>query len=271
MLKLTELIELSDVELLKYKIHCATGKAPNSPLDAFFAGTFQDWQERQNQLNFQCDQIISLIYLRPSRWLFGGLYRVLGFKEGRPDMPSGFTYQTELIKGLEHLDGRAVIYFDKKFRASYLRGRKYAEQLIVESLRSSRMTIGDFPGFNDVLLSFPNLRTIIGEQNPSWRAALANVSGVYLIVDNTTGEIYVGSAYGGVGIWQRWSQYARTGHGGNKALKALLASEPDGHEDNFQISLLEVCDLYASNDFVISREVHWKNVLKSREFGLNAN
>lgn len=271
MLTLPDLIELSGVELQQYKIHCATGKSPHCPLEAFFDGTFQQWQERQNQLNFQCDQVIGLIYLGSAKWLFAGLYRVLGYQKGRPDKPSGYTYQTEPIAGLEHLDGRVVVHFDKKFRASYLRGRKYADQLIVDSLRPSRLTIGDFPGFNDVLLTFPMLRTIVREQNPSWRSALGNVAGVYLIVDNSSGLQYVGSAYGGVGIWQRWSNYAATQHGGNKELKALLKTEPNGHESNFQFSLLEVCDLNAGDDFIIGRETHWKSVLRTREFGLNAN
>lgn len=271
MMTLPQLIELSGIKLTDYKIHCATGKPPNSPLDAFFEGTFQQWQERQNQLNFQCDQVIGLINLAPARWLFAGLYRVLGHKSGCPDNPTGFTYQTEQVTGLEHLDGRAVIHFDKKFRASYLRGPKYADQLVLDSLRSTRMTIGDFPGFNDVLLSFQMLRTIIRDQNPSWRAALGNVAGVYLIVDNSTGKQYVGSAYGGVGIWSRWSDYARTRHGGNKELKELFAQMPDGHEGNLQFSLLEVCDLNAGDEFIIGRETHWKTVLRTREFGLNAN
>lgn len=271
MLTLPDLIELSGVELHRYKIHCATGKSPHSPLEAFFDGTFQEWQERQNQLNFECDQVVGLISLGPAKWLFAGLYRVLGYKNGRTDMQSGYTYETERIAGLEHLDGRAVVHFEKKFRASYLRGPKYADQLIVDSLRPSRLTIGDFPGFNDVLLTLPMLRTIVREQNPSWRSALGNVAGVYLIVDNSSGLQYVGSAYGGVGLWQRWSNYAATPHGGNKELKALLKTEDIGHESNFQFSLLEVCDLNAGEDFIIGRETHWKKVLRTREFGLNAN
>ena len=54
------------------------------------------------------------------------------------------------------------------------------------------MTIGDFPGFNAVLLSHTMLKTIIREANPSWRTALANVSGVYVITDTSTGKMYVG-------------------------------------------------------------------------------
>lgn len=49
------------------------------------------------------------------------------------------------------------------------------------------------------------------------------MKGVYVIHDTETGEPYVGSAYGDTGIWQRWSNYALTLHGGNVGLHAHLA------------------------------------------------
>ena len=133
------------------------------------------------------------------------------------------------------------------------------------------MTIGDFPGFNNVLLSLTMLKTLVRELNPSWLTALSNVAGVYLISDTSTGKNYVGSAYGGDGIWQRWTAYATTGHGGNKELRTLLKQDGTKHAQFFQFTLLEICDLNTSDDYIISRETHWKNALLSREFGLNKN
>ena len=69
MIKLTDLIRLSGITLGHYKIHCATGKK-TSPLEAFFEGKFKEWQESQNQRNFQCDQILSLIHIHRNKWLF---------------------------------------------------------------------------------------------------------------------------------------------------------------------------------------------------------
>ena len=40
---------------------------------------------------------------------------------------------------------------------------------------------------------------------------------------------------------------------------------------NLQFSLMEVCDLNATFDYVINRETHWKKVIRSREFGYNIN
>ena len=175
------------------------------------------------------------------------------------------------VEGLPHLVGRAIVTFSKTFRASYLRGEKYADQLIVTELRPKRMSVGDFPGYNSVLLSLRVLRVIGDEQNPSWRNPLKSVSGVYLIMDRATGKPYVGSANGGEGIWQRWSQYADNGHGGNKELKSLLAEKGAEYANNFQYSILEVTDLNIGDEQVLLREAHWKRVLCSREFGYNQN
>ena len=270
MLKLTDLLRLSGIELVDFKIHCATG-IESSPLEAFLDGSWKQWQERQNQKNFECDQILSLIHLGGTRWLFGGVFTVLGVKQGNIHNPNGYEYETKELDGLGHLTGRAVVEFTKTFRASYLRGEKYANELLVAAIRDQRLTVGDFPGFNDVLLSHTMLRTVVRESHPSWHAALSNVSGVYVITENTTGKQYVGSAYGGVGIWQRWSAYAKTGHGGNKELRQLLDSKGTDHMHAFQFSILEVCDLNSSKEDIIGRESHWKTVLRTREFGLNSN
>jgi hypothetical protein len=58
-----------------------------------------------------------------------------------------------------------------------------------------------------------------------WRSRLSAVAGVYLILAETTGRLYLGSATGAEGIWGRWRKYAATGHGGNALLKELLATD----------------------------------------------
>ena len=58
-------------------------------------------------------------------------------------------------------------------------------------------------------------------------------------------------------------------HGGNKELKALLQAKGKEYASYFQFSLLEVCDLDASEEVVLPREKHWMEVMCSREFGLN--
>ena len=269
MIKLTDLIETAGVNLDDFKIHCATGEGANGPLQAFLAGRWQRWQEGQNQENFKCQQILSLIHLGKSRWLFGGVFKVLGVAPDTAHPPNRFRYSTNELAGLDHLTGRAIIEFNKTFRNSYLRGKKYGDGLLVAALREKRMTVSEFKGFNEVRLSHAELTSVIGESNPSWRGALRSVAGIYIITDNLSGKMYVGSACGGDGIWQRWTAYASSGHGGNEELKKLLQLKGIDHVKHFQYAILEVCDVRTGEKVVLKRESHWKDVLRTREFGLN--
>ena len=271
MLKLVDLIRLSGVSLGKYKIHCATDNERSGwrPLEAYHAGNFEKDQSEQSQKNFECDQVLSLINLSNSkRWLFVGVYQVDGVRSATGPFP--FVYSLTHIRGLEHLEGRAIVDFAKSFRASYLVGPRFEDQLIVNELRQEKLSI-PFPGFNSVRVAFEVLQSIIRQDNPSWHAALANIGGIYVIVDRETGKQYVGSAYGGIGLWQRWRSYVETGHGGNKELRELLKGQGGKYAQNFQFSLVEVCDINASTEYIIARESHWKDVLLTRKFGLNWN
>jgi hypothetical protein len=281
MLKLKDLIGLSGITLGQFKIHCATGKY-FPPLEAFLDGTFKEWQEYQNQRNFECDEIVSLIHLGGDKWLFAGIYAVEGVKARRKGdthklcQPEGaprswFEYTTREIDGLEHLTGHVIVIFKKNFRASYLKGKNYYDHLLVSEIREKRMSVGDFPGYNSVLISFRKLRIIVRENLPSWKSTLRNVSGVYIITDKATGKHYIGSASGGGGIWQRWTAYSKDGHGNNKELTQLIENSGKQYPNNFQFSILEVCDLNANDEQIMRREKYWKDVLLTREFGYNTN
>ncbi len=254
----------------KFKIHCATGM-PNPPLEAFYEGKFKKWQEYQNGRNFECDHIISMIHLRGSDWLFAGVFKVLGCQPKSNKVKKWFDYSTSEVPGLEHLTGRALISFNKSFRASCLKGERFANSLIIKEIKSERQSITDFPGYNKVSLSFRELKIVIRQEIQTWKTALINIAGIYLIADTKTGKLYVGSAYGDGGIWQRWINYNATGHGGNKELRQLLLDKSDDYADFFLFTILEVIDLNASNDYVTGRESHWKDALLTRQYGYNRN
>ena len=98
---------------------------------------------------------------------------------------------------------------------------------------------------------------------------MSNVSGVYLITDRATGKLYVGSATGGGGIWQRWCDYSSNGHGGNKDIIAVLNENGFEYADNFQYSILEIADTHTSKEDILERESYWKDVLCTRKYGYN--
>jgi hypothetical protein len=265
-----DLLKIAGVYLNTYKIHCAAGR-DESPLEAFFEGRFKAWQEHQNQQNFRCDEIISLIHLQNDKWLFAGIFQVLGVKHRKQGEKNWFEYGTKEMAGLDHLTGRVVVQFRKRFIAAHLIGPKYIDKLLVSEIREKRMRVSDFPGYNSVNLSYRLLRTIVRKNMPQWKAALSNVSGVYLVTDNHTGSHYVGCAHSGDTIWHQWVSFAINGHADIKPLRRLLSREMGDYQFNFRFSILEICDLNTSRDYVTSRADHWKAVLQSIAFGFNEN
>ncbi len=209
-----------------------------------------------------------MIHLGGDRWLFAGVYRVIDVQAGQT---TAFKYATELLPGQADLIGRIIVRYKREYRASYIWGHKYGDELEVAEIRDSPLSIGLFPGYNNVRMSHAELSLLVSKEEPSWKAALSSVGGIYLITDTMVGKLYVGSACGEGGIWQRWRAYAETGHGNNTELRVLLTQQGTKYADNFQYSILEIADLQDSVEEICARECHWKNVLLSREFGYNAN
>lgn len=267
MIHLIDLLKLQGITVENYKIHLATGVS-SPPLDAYLAGTFKEWQEEQTQKNFECAMVLSLIYLGGDRWLFAGVYRILGVQPGQK---TAFLYRTELIPGNEELIGRIIIRYKREYRASYIWGYKYGSKLEVAEIRDSPLSIEPFPGYNNIRILHHKLGVLVSKQEPSWKAALSSVGGVYLIMDTLEGKAYVGSASGEGGVWQRWQDYAETGDGGNAELKELLKVKGQDYAYNFQYSMLEIADPQELGEQICAREIHWKEVLLSRRFGYNLN
>lgn len=137
-----------------------------------------------------------------------------------------------------------------------------------------------FPGFDRVRLTYHELRELVEDSRYSdWRTALKEVQGIYLITDSSNGKQYVGKADGAERILGRWAAYARDGHGGNVALRALVEATVAGesrpvqsdHARNFVFSILRVFGPSTSSTEVDAAESHYKEALLTRAFGLNRN
>jgi hypothetical protein len=271
-MQLFHLLASLDPEVVpeRCKIHLASWNGIVDPLDVYLAGEFDEWQMGQNQRNFERPLVLSLIELdRAGRWLFAGMHDANGCV-WRDDL-GNFHYALERRPTTDELDGRLVVSFKRPGRQSYLRAEKWADGLLVDSIRPERLAIGAFPGYAQSLLTKQHLDIVVRQQIESWRSALSAVGGVYVIVDRATGRMYVGSATAGEGIWSRWSDYSRSGHGGNKELRRLLAEKGEAYAENFQFGVLEIADMQASQQYVVSRECYWKDLLQTRTHGYNAN
>lgn len=270
-MRIADLVHLMDprVEPAKTKIHLANWNGSENPLDVYLAGKFPEWQRWQTRRNFERAYVLSLIALRETDlWLYAGTYASSGCT--RPEGKDCFYYELQELPSCSELNGRLVAHFKRPGRQSYLNADNWADQLALSHVLPKKLTIAEFPGFKSINLTKDELDVVVNQNLESWRTALSNVAGVYLISDTVSGKLYVGSATGDCGIWQRWCQYA-IGHGGNVELKALFDEHGVARAKAFRFSVLEIADTHASQDEILARESHWKRVLLSRDHGLNAN
>lgn len=277
---MVDLLGIDPADYVDYKLHFAIGRdVKREPYNKYLVDAFKEWQECQTQKNWTRKYIISLIYYEKNLWLYGGVYEVLPIKPTPITNGewNGWKYETKPLDIQTDLIGRVLFYFKKEFRASYptleLKTTKgmAPTDIYVSSIFDKKVAITDFLGFDHVNIDHETLRLIVQDNISSWRTALSNVKGIYLIMDEKTGKQYVGSAYGDECIWQRWAEYAKNGHGGNIELKELLSKNGEDYKFNFKYSILEICNMSLGSEYIISRETHWKQVLMTREFGLNKN
>jgi hypothetical protein len=175
-MNISHLLQLT-VELIQNsKIHFAIGeKQKSEPMLAFYRNIFQEWQAIQSNRNFEQDYILSLIYLTKYEWLFAGIYKRLAvLKVGG----KRFQYTTELTPIGSEFNVRLIVQFNKRFRNSYPYLAKYISELEVLEIRRERYTLEPFPGFDRVCVQFDLLKTIIAQEEVSWKTALTNVKGI---------------------------------------------------------------------------------------------
>ena len=134
------------------------------------------------------------------------------------------------------------------------------------------MNSQDFVGYDNLILSFGQLKDIVEKPNvyDKYISALSAVKAVYLIADRKTGKQYIGSAAGSDGLFGRWKEYVKTFHGGNSGIRDYLAISSDSYKD-FQFSILQIFSMNESKEKILNCEALWKNKLLTKDFGLNDN
>lgn len=246
-------------------------------------GLLNTYQSAQRKPVFDtCDYVMAFIATENDKCVFIGMYKVAGKTtvaetrrtQGLPDLGmEGFYqddqnfYDLQEIDFMSDLKDRLIISWGNTGIAWH---QYLVEKEVIEILPANY--VREYPGHDDLILSFTDLKTIIDnkEANREWHRQLSSIAGVYLILDTITGSQYVGSAYGKEGILGRWTTYAKTHHGGNQQLIALLQQYPDRY-NYFQYSILKTLPTALVKDDVLKYEALYKQKLGTRVFGLNSN
>ena len=245
-------------------------------------GWLELYQSYQGRSVFHhVDQIVSFYGVGGTRAAFYGVYKVLrhGPASEGPTLSgcpwsqewhheARFFYELERDARFDDLRDRVIVDWGPGTR-SWI--QKATNKPVLELQEPGRR----LPPFDDYLefsLTYGELQDLFAheEAHREWRAHLSAVGGVYLILAEGSGHMYVGSATGEGGIWARWRHYARTGHGGNMLLRDLIARDP-AYPNQFRFSVLQIVPKTMARDEVVRREALYKRKLGTRATGLNLN
>lgn len=178
-----------------------------------------------------------------------------------------YFYDLTELKEYRDLNGRLVIDWGAATRSWHQRPKNKP----VQQLLSEGRLLPVFDVYLRFSLTHQELRHLVANAaaHPDWRDPLAAVGGIYMILAESTGQQYIGSASGAGGIWQRWSEYAASGHGNNIALRKLIARDPS-FPRGFRFSVLQTFDTAARRSDIVRLEELYKLKLGSRHvIGLN--
>lgn len=244
-------------------------------------GWFETYQQFQGKPVFDgCSEIVVFVGEEGTTGRFVGVYDVGARHPATTDLLApgcpypnlvnvgGWHYSLKKRTGFEDLEDRVVIDWGK----GALQWAQWFTDRPVLEIRPEGRALPPFRDYLRVHLSFKELSRLVAhpEAHSDWVAGLSAVGGIYLIVHTQTGEQYVGSATGAGGLWHRWCEYAKTGHGGNLKLKAACTQDAECPAA-FSFPILETFSRSLVREEALTLESFFKTKLGSRAFGLNAN
>ena len=269
---LNDLLHFDAAEVPNVRVKFNISNGYDDPLDLYKTNpdevnvTWFLWHDDRRYFNVG-QTAICLLKLRGDQWLLTTIKKITRLL----DVTDGVGYDADEVKEYEQYFGRLVVEYHNPCRTM---GRKYEnvmDELEVVQILNEQYTGNEFPGYENVRLSYPLLKNIVDRQLPGWVDALRNQKAVYLITDTKTGKMYVGSATSQTGmLLQRWSSYAADGHGGNIELRELVKQQGlDYVKENFQYSILENYNARMDDGYILKRESWWKETLCTRTHGYN--
>lgn len=264
---LTAILDLGNLDNVMFRFNLMV-RGNWNPIELFKNGDISLLLEAQywnyaTRKSFREGQLtVGLVRLNNDLWLLFHVGRVTRDLNAF----NGIGYEYEVIPEFEKYFGRLIVRFKNRSQTMVRKARSVIDDCEVAQILPSVFDDDIFPGYDQVNVSWQDLRRILTKE--SWRTALENQKGFYLITDLSNGKKYVGSAYGNQMLLGRWSAYAASGHGGNVELRKL---ELEHIKRNFRFAILDIFKSTTDDSIILSRESWWKKVLATREHGYNAN
>lgn len=279
MILLNDLLKLKDLENVKIRFNMEN-KGEWNPLKLFKEDKNelmkgQLWNYPKNKSFKVGEIVVGLVRTEVDKWLLFDISKIT------KDLNKldGVGYENEIILKYEKFIGRVIVKYHNNATMLIRKSEGLIDQLEVLEILPEEFNDDEFPGYENVDLSFDDLKRVFEKKD--WKTALQNQKGVYLITDTKTGKLYVGSAYGEKMILGRWTTYAKSGYDKNeiengkypnKKFQELVKKEGMNYiKKYFRYSILDIYKSTTDDKVIIGRENRWKEILLTREFGYNAN
>jgi len=273
-LKLNDLLGLSREEIDNAKVRFNQSKGKENPIEEFKKNPNEllRWNYHNSQRYKVGQMSIGLVKISHDDWLLFTVGVITGIRDIPFNSGEGYEYET-LQARFGALFGRVVIKYHKTMQTQFPNAKTVMDDLVVKEVLPSIYSGFDFPGYDNVTLSYSELKTILNGDYPGYKNALENQQAVYVLTDTNTGKLYVGSATSkNQMLLSRWKGYIETFHNENEGLKELFEREgAEYFEKYFKYSIIENFNSKVNTEFVLKREDYWKRVLDTREHGYNRN
>ena len=270
---LRDLLGFSEEELSCVKFRFNKWNGVSNPLDEYMEDPEKvntNWflHKTKNSLFKKGEIGVCLLEIEKDTWLMTTVKKI----EDNCGVKGGVGYKATVIERLEPFFGRVIIKYHKASSSIY-KWERIGDSLEVLRIQESKYDRDTFQGFDNVSISYTQLKLIVERHKQDWFAALNSQQAVYLITDKNTGKLYVGSATSKAQfLYSRWKMYVENGHGGNVELRELVNQKGlDYVKKHFQYTILENYNSRVNPEMVLEREKWWKNVLCSRTHGYNKN
>ena len=286
-LKLSEILEKGmpgitskEVKLVRHagnKVEIDGKAVPGDPYSLYISNhdLFLKYQSEQTEDVFKdVDYIVSFIAEEGTSARLIGVFKVEGYDNARKaknKLQNKFYYELSDVEAFKKEYSERIIIDWGKGTRSWWQWLKHGEKDKDVIAIEKQGVEWKYPTYEEIILPFEQLQRIIKGNGGIWKHKLSAVIGIYVISDTLTGNLYVGSATRPNGIWGRWSDYAKDGHGGNVDLEALIKQDPDYAKNYFQWGILQTCSLGNSRNDILHLESVWKEKLGRKACGLNEN
>lgn len=266
---LNEILKLDDLDNVKIRFNLMFRDNwnpidifKNSDFDVLLEGQYWNYKTRKSYKNGQITIGFIRMNSNDNLWLLFHIGKITKDL----NVFDGVGYEYEILHRYQKYFGRLIVRFKNNSQTMIRLAKSVINDCEVVQILPDIFDNDIFPGYDKVNVSWEELSRLISKE--SWKTALQNQKGIYLIADISNGKMYVGSAYGENMILGRWQSYIKTGNGDNAELKKLSF---DYIKKNFKFSILEIFKSTTDDQTIISRECWWKSVLQTREFGYNNN